>query len=745
MRLPELSISLKLPVLIVGAALVAGIATGVVSFVTAEQQLRTATENKLDSLLETRRSAVSAYFEGVATNLRVLATSPAVRGAVNDLTIGWQSFGFERTEALQAAFITNNPDKEDRSKLDDAKTGNFYSPAHIQHHPWLRSVRQESGYGDLMLFDASANLIYTVAKNDDFATSFRAGPFKETHLAKLVKAIRDNPEAGKIVMADFAPYKPNGDKPTSFLGTAVFQPDGAFSGVLAVQLPVDGMNRVLGRTEGMGQTGETYLVGSDLMMRSVSRFSGADAILSTHVESDSVKAALEGRNGVHEIENYRKTEVISSYRPVDVFGIRWALIGEIDAAEVFADIESLRTTLLLTGTALLAILAGLGIITARGIARPLSAITQAMNRLASGDLNVTIPGRKRSDEIGKMATAFDVFKQQALDNDRLAREQEALEERAAEVKRRTLNELAQSLEASVNHVVQEVSGLADDMESTALGMTRTAEETSRQSGHVSDAAQHAAEFVQNVASAADQLSRSITNITGQVQEAGRVAGDAVQNADVITDTMRTLSEAAQRIGQVVDLINGIAGQTNLLALNATIEAARAGEAGKGFAVVAGEVKQLATQTARATGDIAAQVQMIQATTKQAVDGMAGIATIIRRLDQINGEIAGAIDQQDRATSDIASSIQSAAASTNTVSGSIGGVTQAAIDTGDAAVHVLAIAGKLNEESTDLLETIEGFVRQLRDTADGDAVELAPPANDSDDAPAQPVLISAAAE
>jgi methyl-accepting chemotaxis protein len=344
-----------------------------------------------------------------------------------------------------------------------------------------------------------------------------------------------------------------------------------------------------------------------------------------------------------------------------------------------------------------------------------------------------------------MAVAFDVFKQQAIDNDRLAQEQDALEGRAAEVKRRTLNELAQSLESSVNHVVQEVSGLADDMESTALGMTRTAEETSRQSGHVSDAAQSAAEFVQNVASAADELSRSITSITSQVQEAGRVAGDAVSNADMITGTMRSLSEAAQRIGQVVDLINGIAGQTNLLALNATIEAARAGDAGKGFAVVAGEVKQLATQTAQATGDIAAQVQMIQSTTRQAVDGMAGIAAIIRRLDQINGEISGAIDQQDRATSDIALSIQSAAASTNTVSGSIGGVTQAAIDTGDAAVHVLTIAGKLNEESTSLLETIEGFVRQLRDTADGDAVELAPPANDSDAGDARPILLSEAAE
>jgi methyl-accepting chemotaxis protein len=428
-----------------------------------------------------------------------------------------------------------------------------------------------------------------------------------------------------------------------------------------------------------------------------------------------------------------------------VFGIRWALLGEIDAAEVFADIDSLRNTLLITGTLLLAVLAIVGIFTARGIAVPLSAITKAMNRLASGDLAVTVPGNKRTDEIGKMAVAFDVFKQQAIDNDRLAQEQDALEGRAAEVKRRTLNELAQSLESSVNHVVQEVSGLADDMESTALGMTRTAEETSRQSGHVSDAAQSAAEFVQNVASAADELSRSITSITSQVQEAGRVAGDAVSNADMITGTMRSLSEAAQRIGQVVDLINGIAGQTNLLALNATIEAARAGDAGKGFAVVAGEVKQLATQTAQATGDIAAQVQMIQSTTRQAVDGMAGIAAIIRRLDQINGEISGAIDQQDRATSDIALSIQSAAASTNTVSGSIGGVTQAAIDTGDAAVHVLTIAGKLNEESTSLLETIEGFVRQLRDTADGDAVELAPPANDSDAGDARPILLSEAAE
>ena len=348
----------------------------------------------------------------------------------------------------------------------------------------------------------------------------------------------------------------------------------------------------------------------------------------------------------------------------------------------------------------------------RGIANPVIAMTGAMHKLASGDKTVEIPGRGRGDEIGQMATAVQVFKDTAIEAERLANEeQKAQAERERRAQR--MAELTADFDRKISGVVEIVSSSATEMQATASAMASTAEETSRQASSVAAASEEATTNVQSVASAADELSASIGEISRQVSQSSTVAQKAVTEANRTNDTVKSLAEAAQKIGEVVNLINDIASRTNLLALNATIEAARAGEAGKGFAVVASEVKSLANQTAKATDEISAQIAGMQQVTSEAVDAIGSISTIIGEINQIAGAIASAVEEQGAATQEIARNVQQAAAGTTEVSSNIGGVTQAATDTGAAANQVLAAAGELSKQSEALRAEVDSFLSGVK--------------------------------
>ncbi|MBV8166217.1 MAG: HAMP domain-containing protein, partial [Alphaproteobacteria bacterium] len=330
----------------------------------------------------------------------------------------------------------------------------------------------------------------------------------------------------------------------------------------------------------------------------------------------------------------------------------------------------------------------LALVIGRGLSRPIVAMTAAMQKLAGGDKSVEVPAVGRADEIGQMAGAVQIFKQNALAVDQLQAEQRAQAQRTAEEQRAARIRLADEFEASVRGVVEAVSSAASSMEARAGAFSAAAAQANRQASAVAAASGTAAGNVQTVAAAAEQLFASIREIGQQVSHSTDIAQQAVGEAERTDSAVRSLSAAAQKIGEVVGLINQIASQTNLLALNATIEAARAGEAGKGFAVVAGEVKSLATQTARATGDIAQQIAGIQQATDAAVTAIQGIGRTVGEVNAIAASIAAAIEQQGAATQEIARNVQEAAAGTSEVTTHIAGVNQAAGETGAAAEFVL---------------------------------------------------------
>jgi methyl-accepting chemotaxis protein len=352
------------------------------------------------------------------------------------------------------------------------------------------------------------------------------------------------------------------------------------------------------------------------------------------------------------------------------------------------------------------------VVVIRSITRPVAGMTGAMTALAGGDLKVPVPALENRDEIGAMAKAVQVFKDNMIHTAELeaaARQENEQKER----RRQSVEKLVQEFGREIDGVVQAVASAATQMRSNSESMSSTAEETSRQSTAVAAASEQASTNVQTVASASEELSSSINEISRQVTQSARIANQAVEEAERTNRSVQGLAEAAQKIGDVVKLINDIAGQTNLLALNATIEAARAGEAGKGFTVVASEVKSLATQTAKATEDIAAQINAIQAATKDSVAAIQGIGKTIGEINEIATTIASAVEEQGAATLEISRNVQEAAKGTGEVSANIAGVTQAAGETGEAAGQVLAASSELSTQAERLRAQVDKFVADIR--------------------------------
>ncbi len=420
------------------------------------------------------------------------------------------------------------------------------------------------------------------------------------------------------------------------------------------------------------------------------------------LQMPEVKAAIASGLGAA-----RKIDEVAEPLSEDFKG---AAADRVAAAESASDFSN--AVQLLVGVVSVLLAVGMALMASRSISKPIVAMTTAMQRLAGGDKSTEITGLGRQDEIGAMAAAVQVFKENMIKAEALAAEQ-ASERQAKEKRAAAIEALTRSFEGKIGKLVSILSSAASEMQTTAQSMSATAEETNRQSMAVASASEQASTNVQTVATASEELSASIHEIGKQVQRSSKISSQAVEDARKTDATVRTLSEGAQKIGTVIELINSIASQTNLLALNATIEAARAGDAGKGFAVVASEVKSLATQTAKATEEVASHIAQIQDATKDAVGAIDGISKTIKEINEIAASIASAVEEQGAATQEISRNVQEAAKGTQEVSANITNVKQAATDTGAAANQVLGAAGQLSEQAEQLNSEVGEFLSGVK--------------------------------
>ena len=512
---------------------------------------------------------------------------------------------------------------------------------------------------------------------------------------------------GEAILSD-ATASENSDMPVVTVAAPVMT-DGAAAGHLFAVISLGYFNERFIAPVRVGETGRVLLFNRQGL---AIIHPDASQVLKLGINS-LMSANAAGNKKAARLTEYVDGQIKRKAAVKTMDNLGWTVIVDADQDEIDAPGKSVGIWNVLASAILLVIL-GIAIIAIlERIIRPLRKSTEIMRMLAEGDISVDVPALGRSDEIGEMAKAVQVFKDNAIRMGEMQKEKEEAEHRTQEEKRKFIEALSDDFGAQVKDVVEALSSAATEMQVTAEQMSSTAENANHQASGVATASRQATANVQTVAAAAEELSSSTAEIGRQVNQSARIAGSAVSEAEATNDTVQSLASAAQKIGEVVTLINDIASQTNLLALNATIEAARAGEAGKGFAVVAQEVKNLANQTGKATEDISAQISAIQEQTTGAVGAISRIQDIIVEISNISTTIATAVEEQDASTQGIARNVQEAARGTQEVNNKIEEVSNAAGEAGTAADKVLKSAGNLSQQSGQLQAQVEKFLAQIR--------------------------------
>ncbi|MEO5804898.1 methyl-accepting chemotaxis protein [Devosia sp.] len=455
--IPQLKIAQKLPLAVVGVALLACMAVGVGSYWVSAGTVSRMTEEKLGTVAQERGRELSEFLKSVHDDLVVTAASNTTASSLANLGMGWDQMK-DQAATLQKAFIEANPNPADqRGLLDTGKLnqGVTYDMAHGRMNPGFRAQMQAHGYGDIFMFDLKGNLVYSVAKQADYATSFAdGGTFAKTPLGDVYRQAMAMTEPGHVAFADLAPYEATPGLSAGFVATPIFNGKNMV-GVLAFKLSADRINAMMGNRLGLGETGETLYVGTDHLMRNDSSFSVDDDVLKTAYNAPLVDAALAGETPpVGEVSSYRGLDMLAVAVPLSFEGHNWALIATTTKAEAFQPLTDMRNLILVIAGVVLALGAALGYLVSRSIARPISRMTETMRVLADGDLSAEIPGASRTDELGDMAKAVEVFRENGLQMSQMSEG-----ERAASIRRREeRSDMMVALQAAFGEVVDAAIG-----------------------------------------------------------------------------------------------------------------------------------------------------------------------------------------------------------------------------------------------------------------------------------------------
>ena len=448
------SIAQRLPTVIVGSALIVSAAVGFAGYQIGSGVVQRLTQDRIAAIATERAEKVQLFLDQLSANVVQLSRTSLAQDAEHQMEINWSQID-NASAALRKAYIDDNPNPPGQRwklSLSTDQGSRIYNFSHNGEHPGLLAELQARGYADLFIFDLAGDLVYTVDKNDDFATNFAeggGGKYADTGLGKAFRAAAAFTAPGKVAFFDDASYGPAGNVRAGFAATTIFGKDGSPAGVLAVELPLDKINETLSSRNGMGQTGETFIVGSDRVMRSDSSFSDGDDYLKTPFDSPVLDAAFSGATAQGTYSTYRNMPMITTAVPINYLGQRWALVSVMALSEALGPINDIRNSMLLIGSGLLVVIAGLGFLFSRSVTKPMGRLTHTMEALSKGELETEVKDTRRRDELGAMARAVEVFKQNAIKVGELTEG-----ERAASNQRRVeRSAMMQQLQAAFGQVV----------------------------------------------------------------------------------------------------------------------------------------------------------------------------------------------------------------------------------------------------------------------------------------------------